>query len=117
MKPSDKLFNNGPHEPIWNHMKQFDLVKIVWRDAFAGPSGWISLEDYDPKEVLPCTVGWLIPDVLDGYLTTADTYYIDDDGSPELYNIGHIPKEMVISIEVVEIPDKLSRRARRKGDK
>jgi hypothetical protein len=98
-------------------MNKYQLVKITWKDAFAGPQEWCSVDDYETKPVIPLTVGWLIPDMLDGYVTTADTYYIDEDGDVLLYNIGHIPDEMVISIEVLEKHDKITRRASKRGDK
>lgn len=98
-------------------MTQHQLVKIVWKDAFAGPQEWTSLKDYNIKPVEPCTVGWLIPDVLEGYVTTADTIYVDEDGEYTYYNIGHIPNGMVLSIEVIEKPDKLNRKLSKKKGK
>ncbi len=98
-------------------MEKYQLVKVTWRDAFAGPQEWVVANSYEAEPVIPITVGWLIPDVLDGYVTTADTYYIDEDDDIMLYNVGHIPEDMVISIEVIEKHDKIKKRGIRKGDK
>lgn len=83
---------------------QHSLVKIVWKDAFAAPQGWTSLEDYRTEPAHPVTVGWLLPDVLDGYITTADTV-LTQDGDTTYYNIGHIPNEMILLIEYLDKPN------------
>lgn len=95
---------------------QHQLVKIVWQDAFAAPQGWTFLEDYKPEAAYPVTVGWLLPDVIDGYVTTADTILVQGD-EISYYNVGHIPVDMVKSIEVLENPDKLSKRLSKKKGK
>ena len=92
---------------------QHQLVKIVWKDAFAGSQGWTALEEYHPEPALPQTVGWLLEGVLDGYVTTADTYLVQDD-DVTYYNIGHIPIEMIVTMEVIELEDKPVPKKRRK---
>jgi hypothetical protein len=77
------------------------LVLIQWDDAFAGPQSWISLDDYTPEPVAPVTVGWLIPRLLEGYVTTADSYMITGDVI-QYYGIGHIPHGMVNSIKFID---------------
>lgn len=96
-------------------MDKYQLVKVVWRDAFAGETEWTALKTYHPEEVLPITVGWLIPNVLDGYVTTADTYYVDSDGDVIVYNIGHIPEDMVVSMEIIKNNDKIKKTSTRKA--
>ena len=90
-------------------MKTPKLVKVEWIDAFAGPQAWLTLDNYAPTPVTPVTVGWLIPDCLEGYVTTADTYEIREDHIA-YYNIGHIPEKMVTSINVLTNTDKLTKR-------
>jgi hypothetical protein len=87
-------------------MKDPELVIIEWVDAFAGPQSWVTLEEYSPVPVTPVTVGWLIPDCLEGFVTTADTYERRDDHIA-YYNIGHIPEKMVTSIKKVTNTAKL----------
>lgn len=95
---------------------QHKLVKIVWKDAFAGPQGWLSLDDYETGPAHPTTIGWLLEDVLDGYITTADTFLLQD-GDITYYNVGHIPVEMILSMEVLESEKKTGSKKRRTGDK
>lgn len=97
-------------------MMQHQLVKIMWKDAFAGPHGWLSLDDYEPEPALPITIGWLLPNLLDGYISTADTYLVQDD-EVTYYNVGHIPLEMVQQIEVLEIEEEQPTSKRKKGGK
>ena len=94
---------------------QHQLVLIVWQDAFAAPQGWTFLDEYHPEPAYPITVGWLLPDVLDGYITTADTILVQD-GETSYYNVGHIPSGMVKSIEVLKNADKIpTKRSLKKG--
>lgn len=88
------------------------MVRIVWDDAFAAPQGWIDPEEYVPKTVHPVTIGWLIPRMLEGYISTADTYLISED-SIQYYGVGHIPMGMVRSLDFIDIPDKISRRKKK----
>lgn len=92
----------------------------MWKDAFAAPQGWLSLEDYKTGPAHPITIGWLLPGVLDGYITTADTVMLQD-GDVSYYNVGHIPLEMILSIEVLEVENveekPAVKKTRRKGAK
>jgi hypothetical protein len=90
-------------------MKKPKLVKVEWIDAFSGPQEWVTLDDYKPLPVTPVTVGWLIPDCLEGFVTTADTYEMRDDHIA-YYNIGHIPNNMVTSITALTTTDKLKKK-------
>ena len=96
--------------------KKHALVRILWKDAFAGPNGWFSLDEYQAEPALPVTVGWLLEGFLDGYVTTADTYLVQGD-EIAYYNIGHIPVEMIITMEVLEIDGNNASKKRRNGGK
>lgn len=93
---------------------QHKLVKVVWKDAFAAPQGWTSMDDYETEPAHPVTVGWLLEDVLEGYVTTADTFLLQD-GEVIYYNVGHIPIEMILSMEFLELDKKVSSKKRRNG--
>lgn len=74
------------------------LVKVKWRDAFEGPSGWVSYRDYAPEQVFPVTVGWVFDDnKLEGYVTLYSTFYEFGDDII-VADPNHIPVEMVIEI-------------------
>lgn len=77
--------------------EKYEKVAIKWLDAFAQPQEWLEIDSYKPSPVIPTTVGFLIPDFIEGYITHADSYY-ESNGSVFCYGIGHIPKGMVLEI-------------------
>jgi hypothetical protein len=83
----------------------WSLVCIHWRDAFDGENGWTDLEKYDPTEMTVVTVGYLIPDMLDGYVTVVNSYFPDEVDNPKTAGMCvHIPTGMVIQVIVLEQP-------------
>jgi len=83
----------------------WSLVKIKWEDAFDSDNGWIHLPNYKPKTANFVTVGYLIPDLLDGYLSVTSTYDPDEAEEGECDTVGmvtHILAKMVTSIQVID---------------
>jgi len=84
---------------------EWALVVIHWRDAFDGENGWTDLEKYSPEDTTVVTVGWLIPDVLEGYITVVNSYFPDEVEDPKTVGMPiHIPTGMVIKTVVLEQP-------------
>lgn len=83
------------------------LVVVEWNDAFDGQLGWLNLEEYKPYFCQPITVGWLIPDFLDGHVTLMGTYLVDKNDHNRVHytNPSHIPLGMVQSITYLDVPD------------
>ena len=90
---------------------EWSLVVIHWRDAFDGENGWTDLEKYTPEDTTVVTVGWLIPELLSGYVTVVNSYFPDEVDDPKTVGMPiHIPVGMVIKTvtlhqPTVSIPD------------
>lgn len=90
---------------------EWALVVIHWRDAFDGENGWTDLDKYAPEETTVVTVGWLVPDMLAGYVTVVNSYFPDEVDDPKTVGMPvHIPVGMVIKTvtlhqPTVSIPD------------
>ena len=62
-------------------------------------------DKYEPKEATVVTVGWLIPDVLQGYITLVNSYFPDEVEDPKTVGMPiHIPVGMVIDTKILEQP-------------
>ena len=84
---------------------EWSLVVIHWRDAFDGENGWTDLDKYTPEDTTVVTVGWLIPDMLDGYVTVVNSYFPDEVDDPKTVGMPiHIPVGMVIKTVVLHQP-------------
>lgn len=84
----------------------WSLVAIHWIDAFDSSNGWISIKDYKPQKQSVVCVGWLWPDILEGYVSLTCSYFPDED--PESDTIGmvtHIPLGMVQKVVVLGHPN------------
>lgn len=77
---------------------EIERVEIVWKDAFDGPGGWVIFDDYSPEPVHPSTIGYLLPNALEGHTTVCSSYFYDYDGQLVISNPNHIPDGMVLSI-------------------
>ena len=74
----------------------WSLVAVLWKDAFDGPNGWTDIKEYEAKSAMVCTVGWLWPDCLEGYVTLVNSYFPDE--VDDMATVGmpvHIPVGMV----------------------
>ena len=74
----------------------WSLVAILWKDAFDGPNGWTDIKEYETKPAMVCTVGWLWPECLEGYVTLVNSYFPDE--AEDMETVGmpvHIPVGMV----------------------
>lgn len=80
------------------------LAIIQWKDAFEGPSGWITYSEYKPEPVFPLTVGWVFDDEkLPDYISVYSTHFDCEEGLEMVVaDPNHIPKEMVASIRYLE---------------
>jgi hypothetical protein len=84
---------------------EWALVVIHWRDAFDGENGWTDLEKYTPEDTTVVTVGWLVPDVLAGYVTVVNSYFPDEVDDPKTVGMPiHIPTGMVIKTVTLHQP-------------
>jgi hypothetical protein len=84
---------------------QWSLVCVHWTDAFDGESGWTDIKKYKPKELSVMTVGWLVPDLLENYLSLVNSYMPDEVADPETSGMAtHIPVGMVKKIYVLDQP-------------
>ena len=94
-----------------NVKSEWSLVVIHWRDAFDGENGWTDLDKYTPEDTTVVTVGWLIPELLSGYVTVVNSYFPDEVDDPKTVGMPiHIPVGMVIKTvtlhqPTVSIPD------------
>lgn len=84
---------------------EWALVVIHWRDAFDGENGWTDLDKYAPEDTTVVTVGWLIPDMLEGYITVVNSYFPDEVEDPKTVGMPiHIPTGMVMKTVILEQP-------------
>jgi hypothetical protein len=84
---------------------RWSLVAVHWIDAFDSPNGWIATGDYKPKTQHVVSVGWLWPDILEGYVSLTGSYCPDEE--PELDTVGmvtHIPVGMVQKVVALGHP-------------
>jgi len=84
----------------------WSLVAIHWIDAFDSSNGWIHTKDYAPKPQHVVSVGWLWPDILEGYLSVTCSWCPEEE--PELDSVGmvtHIPLGMVQRVVTLGEPD------------
>jgi hypothetical protein len=84
----------------------WSLVAIHWVDAFDSTEGWVEMKSYKPSRCDVISVGWIWPDLLDGYLSITGSYMADE--LPEMQTVGmvtHIPVGMVQRVVVLGTPD------------
>lgn len=106
-KPSTEGRFTMPRRKKSGHEHIPRLVLIEWLDAFDGHPGWVDLEAYHPHMMKPVTVGWLVPDFMEGHITVMGSYLIDknDNNSVHYSTPSHIPEGMVQSITYLDVPD------------
>jgi hypothetical protein len=84
------------------------LAIVEWLDAFDGPTGWISKDRYKVHPIRPCSVGWIIEEMLDDHVNLVGTFLVDrNDESSDFIsysNPAHIPAGMVQSITYIDLP-------------
>lgn len=78
-------------------------IAVVWDDAFDGPGGWVDPAKYEPFVVDPITIGWVLDENSEKYLTLYSSYYYDEDGTLICSNPMHIPRGMIKSITAVKL--------------
>jgi hypothetical protein len=83
----------------------WSLVAVHWVDAFDSTNGWINTKEYKPKTQHVVSVGWLWPDILEGYVSVTCSWCPMEE--PELDTVGmvtHIPVGMVQKVVVIDEP-------------
>lgn len=86
---------------------EWDLVSIIWVDAFDGDTGWTEVEEYEAEECLCVSVGFVWPEVLEGYITLVSGFIIDDEEPIRtVSNVAHIPTSMVRQIKHLGVSTK-----------
>lgn len=89
----------------------WSLVAVHWIDAFDSSNGWIDAKEYKPKVQHVINVGWLWPDLLEGYVSVTCSYFPGEE--PEMETVGmvtHIPTNMVQKIVILGEPDWVAKR-------
>lgn len=106
VRPSTEGRFTMPRRRKVNHEHLPKLVLIEWLDAFDGHPGWVNLEEYHPHVMKPVTIGWLVPDFMEGHITVMGSYLIDknDDNHVHYSTPSHIPEGMVQSITYLDVP-------------
>jgi len=80
-------------------------VAVHWIDAFDSENGWIHTKTYKAKPQYVVSVGWLWPDLLEGYVSVTCSYCPDEE--PEMDTVGmvtHIPSGMVVQVVMLDNP-------------
>lgn len=78
---------------------EWELVAVVWVDAFDGDTGWTLVDEYEPHPTLALNVGFIWPNALPEHLTLVSGYIFDQDWPPEMVsNVCHIPTVMIKSV-------------------
>ena len=72
------------------------IVEIIWRDAF-GEQEWTLMDEWNPKEMLICSVGHLLAEDENYYRLAAN---IVGDGTKKDYTMN-IPKAIVVSMRTL----------------
>jgi len=84
----------------------WSLVAVYWTDAFDSSNGWIDMKDYKAKPCHVVSVGFLWPDILEGYISITGSYMPDE--LPDMETVGmvtHIPVGMVNKVVVLTQPE------------
>ena len=71
-------------------------VEIIWRDAF-GEQEWTLMDEWNPIEMLICSVGYLLVEDENYYRLAAN---IVGDGTKKDYTMN-IPKAIVVSMRTL----------------
>jgi len=91
-------------------------VIVEWVDAFDGDGPWVYKDEYRIDPVNPTTIGWLLEDHHDDYITLVSTFCVFREKEDMYGNIMHIPKGMVKSLTYVDIPAKISKKRKRRSE-
>lgn len=80
-----------------------ELVEITWFDIFGKNDGWTDLEEWtDPGHAQCKTLGYLLPDLKDGYVCVAGTI-MSMEGKKFFHDINYIPTGAVQKIKKVSL--------------
>jgi len=87
----------------------YKIAIIEWIDAFDDDATWIYKDEHVFTPVLPITVGWILEDLHEGYVTLVSTFCLFSN-KPDMYsNMMHIPSGMVKSLTYIDIPAIISK--------
>lgn len=82
----------------------YKLAIIEWIDAFDGDETWVYKDEYDFNPVLPTTVGWILEDLQEGYVSLVSTFCQFKNKADLYSNMMHVPSGMVKSLTYIDIP-------------
>jgi hypothetical protein len=83
-------------------MREPTPVAVKWRDAYSGGEGWVSEYDDAVDDVVPVTVGFMLPPAFKpGFVVIADTFFDQPDGTRFYSGITYIPAGMVVDTTVM----------------
>lgn len=83
-------------------------VLVVWNDAFDSENGWVDATTYKPVPCVAYTVGFLWEDVLPNHVSVTTSFIVENGVVDTVGMVTHIPKQMVLSLDVFDPPHALS---------
>lgn len=76
-------------------------VEVHWLDAFSDAvDNWRQRADLDADERVIVTTGWLLPNVIAGYVSVAQSV---DSATDTVCHVLHIPSASVLSTRKLEV--------------
>lgn len=73
------------------------LVEVTWVDIYGKNDGWTELKDWeDPGEAVAVTVGYLLPDLKEGYTVLAGSYMSFE--GEAWHDFSYIPNSVIKKI-------------------
>ena len=82
-----------------SELREWEEIRVRWRDAFSPHSGWHEVDEYVPEDAIAVTVGRYWKDCLDNYLTVVGTVFENEHSTKTVGDINHIPLQWVLGIE------------------
>lgn len=70
-----------------------ELREVVWSDAFADATDWTATGDLETRPRLIRSVGYVLPDVVPGYLSLAQSL---DPWTDSVGAVLHIPRSCIV---------------------
>jgi hypothetical protein len=84
-----------------DHLKEWQELRVTWRDAYAPHSGWHEVDDYEPETAVATTTGHYWKDCQEHYLTLAGTIFKTETTPKTVGDVNHIPLGWILNIEVI----------------
>jgi hypothetical protein len=85
-----------------DELKEWQHIRVRWRDAYSPHSGWHDIDDYEPEDMIAVTIGRYWKDCQENYLTLVGTVFENGEDAPKTVgDINHIPVGMILEIEAI----------------